>query len=152
MAYTIEPWPTPLGVFAEDPFRGLLDGDGAVAPEATAPPMATSSLTVSDVHNLMACLCNAALPSAVHCSAAHQLRALATDPRYLSALAVPSFLAACVAKVERVVGGAEGDEGSEPLSIFQMQLPVACLELLGTLCTCSAGILVRPSPSYNEGV
>jgi hypothetical protein len=119
--------------------------------------MAASSLSVADVHNLMACVCNHDLAPAVRCSAVHQLNSLAPSAQYLPVLAVHSFLDAVLREVERTVGivdtdhsrgeeaGVEGEDGvatAAPLSIFQMQLPVAGLVLLGTLCTCSRGVLV----------
>jgi hypothetical protein len=137
---------------AEDPFRGLLDGEG-LPPGPTA--IESDSLSVADMHNLMACICNGHLQPDVRCSAANQLHALALLPDHRAAIAVPSFLEACLRQIERAVGvvygsaaeaSAVGDASvaadPAPLSIFQMQLPVACLQLLGTLCTCSGGVLV----------
>ena len=101
-----------------------------------------------------ACVCNGQLQPDVRCSAATQLDALALRQPFLAAIAVPSFLDACLRQVERAVGIADvnsADDNGEhegaaaPLSIFQMQLPVACLVLLGTLCSQSIGVLVRVS-------
>jgi hypothetical protein len=83
-----------------------------------------------------------------------QLESLAGDPAFLSVLAVPSFLEACLAEVERAVGirrdgrvdsqrDESGEEDVVPLSIFEMQLPVACLVLLGSAAASSSGVLVR---------
>jgi hypothetical protein len=156
---------------AEDPFRGLLDGAGVHnILETSAPPLDPASLRITDVHNLMACTCNRNLPHGLRCSAVQQLGSLAGDPAFLSVLAVPSFLENCLVEVERAVGiqranrsralnepdgrsdGGVGDNDDDdvddddevvPLSIFQMQLPVACLVLLGSLATNSCGVLVR---------
>ena len=128
----------------------MLDGEG-IAAGPHAAPMQHDDLSVADVHNLMACVCNAQLQSDVRCSAATQLSALCEQPNLLAAIAVPSFLDGCLRQVERAVGiaepQAESNDGdiaaAAPLSIFQMQLPVACLVLLGTLCAHSRGVLVR---------
>jgi hypothetical protein len=91
-----------------------------------------------------------------------QLESLAGDPAFLSVLAVPSFLEACLAEVERAVGirrdgrvdsqrDESGEEDVVPLSIFEMQLPVACLVLLGSVAASSSGVLVRLNAARSVG-
>jgi hypothetical protein len=77
-------------------------------------------------------------------------------------MAPPSFLEACLQEVERAVGIEENEEVQTsdnveyvahrqqgPLSVFQMQLPVACMLFLGNIACCSKGVLVRTlRPSF----
>ena len=65
-------------------------------------------------------------------------------------MAVPSFLEGVLREVEAAVGGDadyDADNGAEtptsPLSIYDMQLPVSCLFLLGLISCESRGVLVR---------
>lgn len=139
---------------AEDPFRGLLDGQGmshiAAASDSTD-AAARSTVSVTDVRNLMACVCNAALHQDIRCQGAQQLISLVQQAECLSAMAVPSFLEACLCLVERAVGIVHGldadaqavDEEVKPLSVFQMQLPMACMLLLSAMAASSRGVLVR---------
>lgn len=155
-------WPPRGDVVPGDPLRGLLDG-APIASFAQAHGAASAAgLRVTDTHHLMACVCNGELPAAVRCGALQQLQALVPALQHVAAIAVPSFLEECLVHAEAavgVVGAAVRDSGvatpqnqspagggspKAPLSIFQMQLPVAALNLLGALCTCSAGVLVRP--------
>lgn len=115
--------------------------------------MDSGSLSAADLHNLMACVCNGTLQQDVRCNAAGQLRAVVSLEHCRAAIAVPSFLEVCLRQVERAVGiehetlpGAESagpQAHAAPLSVFQMQLPIACLQLLSALCICSDGVLVR---------
>lgn len=98
----------------------------------------------------MACVCNSELHSDIRCRAAQQLAALVRQPECLASMAVPTFLEACLRHIERAVGvissddhGSDAAEEPKPLSVFQMQLPVACMSLLSAMAMSSCGTLVR---------
>ena len=109
---------------------------------------------ITDVHNMMACACNAGLPPTVRSSALQRLVAVSENSRCLAAMAVPSFLMECLECVEQsVVMASTAEEcpgvSSGSASISITQLTASALVLLGNLCCQSKAVLVRKSrPSY----
>lgn len=105
-------------------------------------------LNMSDVHNLMACFCNASLPDAVRSSALQRLSSEAQEPTFLAAVAVPSFLEEvlqCVLGfVAGFLGGNSASYSDTPTAIHSVQLCAHSLFLLGSLCCRSHGVLVGP--------
>ena len=103
-------------------------------------------LNMSDVHNLMACVCNASLPDAVRSSALQRLSSEVQEPAFLAAVAVPSFLEEVLQCVECCVAGLLGGNSAwcseTPTAIHSVQLCAHSLFLLGALCCRSQGVLV----------
>lgn len=133
-------------VCAEDPFRGLLDASTAMALADPDQEGRSDDLNMSDVHNLMACVCNTSLPDAVRSSALQRLSTESQEPVFLSAVAVPSFLEEVLQCVEGCAAGFV-DRSSAPhaeslVAIHSVQLCAHSLFLLGSLCCRSHGVLV----------
>lgn len=103
-------------------------------------------LSLSDIHNLMACVCNAHLPDAVRSSALQRLSTESQEPAFLAAIAVPSFLQELLQCVEGCAAEFI-DRGSvpwaeAPAALHRVQFCAHSLFLLGSLCCRSDGVLV----------
>eukprot|EP00892_Ulva_mutabilis_P007023 jgi/Ulvmu1/4693/UM002_0424.1 len=131
----------------EDPFRGLLEGGSGISLVQDALGVSEAEqMPVTDVHNMMACACNAGLPAAVRASALQRLAALSGSPRCLAAMAVPSFLMECFQCIEQslvMASSANENQGTaiSASSLGMTQLTVSALALLGHLCCQSKAVL-----------
>jgi hypothetical protein len=133
-------------VHAEDPFRGLLDASTAMTLADPGQEGRLDELSMTDAHNLMACVCNATLPDAVRSSALQRLSTEAQEPAFLAAVAVPSFLQEVLQCVEdcvaEFVGSSSVPCAGAPAAMHRVQLCAHSLFLLGSLCCRSQGVLV----------